>query len=84
MEKRLEQMEKNSEYGGQPELLALTHVLERSVVVHYKDSTKTTEFGECFASQPSIHLLYYEEEKTTKENKLKLVITIYLEELYHY
>ena len=71
MEKHSEQMEKNSEYGGQPELLALTHVLERPIVFHYKDSTKTTEFGECFASQPSIHLLYYEEEKDDQGNQIK-------------
>ena len=36
MEMHLREMAKNSEYGGQPEILALTQVLERTIVVHYK------------------------------------------------
>ena len=62
MEMHLREMAKNSEYGGQPEILALTQVLERTTVVHYKGSDKTTTFEEYFSSQPAIHILYYEEE----------------------
>ena len=41
-------MEKNSVHGGQPEILALTHVLERPSVVHFKKKDKTTESGGFF------------------------------------
>ena len=34
----LKAMEKNAEYGGQPEILALVHVIERPITVHYEDS----------------------------------------------
>ena len=55
-------MEKKSVYGGQPEILALTHVLERPIVVHFENQDKTTEFGGFFNSQPC-YILYYPEEK---------------------
>ena len=53
MEIHLREMAKNSEYGGQPEILALTQVLEGTIVVHYKGSDKTTKFGEYFSSHTS-------------------------------
>ena len=62
LDSRLKEMEKNSVYGGQPEILALTHVLERPIVVHFENQDKTTEFGGFFNSQPC-HILYYPEEK---------------------
>ena len=52
-------MEKNVEYGGQPEILALVHVIERPIIVHYEDSDKGTVFGEFFTDRPSIDILYY-------------------------
>ena len=52
-------MEKNAEYGEQPEILALVHVIERPITVHYEDSDKGTVFGEFFADRPSIDILYY-------------------------
>ena len=36
-------MEKNAEYAGQPEILALVHVIERPITVHYEDSDKGTD-----------------------------------------
>ena len=36
----LKAMEKNAEYGEQPEILAPVHVIERPVTVHYEDSDK--------------------------------------------
>ena len=42
----LKAMEKNAEYVGQPELLALVHVIERPITVHYEDSDKGTVFGD--------------------------------------
>ena len=80
MEMHLREMEKNSEYGGQPEILALTQVLERTIVVHYEGSDKTTKFEEYFSSQPVIHILYYEEEKDEEGKQQKLVIITYLKE----
>ena len=39
-------MEKNAEYGGQPETLALVHVIERPINFHNEDSDKGTVIGE--------------------------------------
>ena len=44
----LKAMEKNAEYGGQPEILALVHVIERPITVHYEDSDKGTVCREFF------------------------------------
>ena len=41
-------MEKNAEYGGQREILAQVHVIERPITVQYEDSNKSTVFGEFF------------------------------------
>ena len=46
LENSLKTMEKKAEYGGQPEILTLVHVTERSITVHYEDSDKDTVFGE--------------------------------------
>ena len=62
LDSRLKEMERNSVHGGQPEILALTHVLERPIVVYFGNQDKTTEFGGFFNSQPC-HILYFPEEK---------------------
>ena len=36
----LKAMEKNAEYGGKPEILALVHVMERPITVPYETRTK--------------------------------------------
>ena len=61
LENSLKAMEKNAEYGGQPEILALVHVIERPITVHYEDSDKGTAFGEFFTDRPSMDILYYPE-----------------------
>ena len=45
LENSLITMEKNAEYGGQPEILALVHVIERPITVQYEDSDKGTVSG---------------------------------------
>ena len=45
-EKQFESNGENAEYGGQPEILAPVHVIERPITVHYADSDKGTVFGE--------------------------------------
>ena len=40
LENSLKAMEKNAGYAGQPEILALVHVIERPTTVHYEDSDK--------------------------------------------
>ena len=40
LENSLKTMEKNAEYGGQQEILALVHVIERPITVHYETQTK--------------------------------------------
>ena len=52
-------MEKNAKYGEQPEILALVHVLESRITVHYEDSDKGTVFGDFFTDRPGIDILYY-------------------------
>ena len=64
-------MEKNAEYGGQPEILAPVHVKERSITVHCEDSDKDTVFGECFTGRPSMEIFYYPEERDDKGELIK-------------
>ena len=40
LENSLKAIEKNAEHGGQQEILALVHVIERPVTVHYETQTK--------------------------------------------
>ena len=63
----LKAMERNSKYGGQPEILALVHVIQRPIT----DSDKGTVFGEFFTDRPSIDILYYPEECDDKGQLIK-------------
>ena len=40
LENSLKAMEINGKYGGQQEILALVHVIERPITVHYETQTK--------------------------------------------
>ena len=40
LENSFKAIEKNAEYGGQQEILALVHVIERPITVHYETQTK--------------------------------------------
>ena len=64
-------MEENAEYGGQPEILALVHVIERPITVHYEDSDKCAVFREFFTGHPAIDILYYPEERDDKGELIK-------------
>ena len=64
-------MEKKTEYGGQPKILAQVHVIERPLTVHYEESDKGTVFGEFFTDRPSIDILYYPEERDDKGELIK-------------
>ena len=68
LENTLKTMEKNAEYAGQPEILALVHVIERPITVHCKDSDKGTVFGEFFTDRPSIDIFIIQTNVTTNEN----------------
>ena len=68
LENSLKAMEKNAEYAEQPEILALVHVIERPITVHYKDSDKGTVFGEFFTDRPSIEIFIIRKNVTTNEN----------------
>ena len=61
-------MEKNVEYGGQPEMLALVHVIERPITVHYEDSNKGTVFGEFLLIALAQAFFIIQKNVTTKEN----------------
>ena len=54
-----------------PEILALVHVIERPITVHYEDSDKGTVFGEFFIYCPSTDILYYPEEREDKGELIK-------------
>ena len=71
LENSLTTIEKKAEYGGQPEMLAPVHVIERSITVHYEDSDKGTVFGEFFNDRPGIDILYYPEERDDKGELIK-------------
>ena len=71
LENSLKTVEKNAEYGGQPGILALVHVIERPITVHYEDSDKGTVFGELFTDRPGIDILYYPEEHDDKGELIK-------------
>ena len=66
MENSLKAMVKNAEYGGQPEILGLVHVIERPITFHNEDSDKGTVFGEFFTDRPGTDNLYYPEERDNK------------------
>ena len=55
-----------AEYGGQPEILAQVHVMERLITVHCEGSDEGTVFGEFFTDRPSIDILYYPKERDDK------------------
>ena len=56
LENSLKAMEKNAEYGGQQEILALVHVLERPITVHYE--TQRYCIWRSFTDCASIDILY--------------------------
>ena len=66
LENSLKTMEKNANNGGQPEILALVHVIERPITVHYEDSDKGIVFEEIFTDGPSIDILQYPEVRNNK------------------
>ena len=69
LENSLKAMEKNAEYAGQPEILALVHIIERPITVHYEDSDKgTAVFGEFFTDLPGIDIFITQKNVTTNEN----------------
>ena len=69
LENSLKVMEKNAEYGGQPEILTQENVIERSITVHYVDLDKST--GEYFTDRPGTDILYYPEQRDDKGELIK-------------
>ena len=78
MENGLKAMENNAEYGGQPEILAQVHVIERPITVHYEG--KSNVFGGFVTGRPSTSILYYLEERDDKGELIKAGHTCYLGE----
>ena len=68
----LEYLWNGDEYGSlENSILALVHVIERSVTVRYEDSDKGIVFGKIFTDRPSIDILYYPEERDDKGELIK-------------
>ena len=82
-------MEKSHTYAGQPEILALVHVIKRPIAVHYMWTNKSTHFGEAYQeSADTVRLLNYpghydllvsefEEDKPTKLPKVGTHVIIW-------
>ena len=68
LENSLKTMEKNAEYGGQPEILAQVHVIERPTTVHYDNSDKCTVFEKFLLIAPAYTFFIIQKNVTTKEN----------------
>ena len=67
LDSRLTEMSNPSTYGGEPELLALTHVIKQPIVVY--NLTGEVKFGEAFDEiVPAVHLRY-SPEKQGKANQ---------------
>ena len=65
----LEYLWSGDEYGSlENSNLALVHVIERSVTVHYKDLDKGTVFGEFLLIAPAWTFFIIQKNVTTKEN----------------
>ena len=71
LENSLKTMEKNAKYGGQPEILALVHFIERPITVYYEDSDKGIVFEEFFTDRSSIDILYYSEDRDDNGELIK-------------
>ena len=67
LENSFKAIEKNAKYRGQQEVSALVHVVERPITVHYESQTKAL-YLRSFTDCPTIDILYYQKNVTTKEN----------------
>ena len=67
LENSLKAMEKNAEYGGQPEILAPVHVIERPTTIHYEDSRHS--IWRIFTDHPSWTFFIIQKNVMTKENQ---------------
>ena len=57
---RTADMEMSDTYAGEPEVLALVHVIKHPIAVHYLGTDKSTLFGEAYqTSAGTVHLLGY-------------------------
>ena len=68
LESSLKAMEKNVEYGGQPEILALVHVIERPITVHYETQTKALCLENFLLIALAWTFFIVQKNVTTKEN----------------
>ena len=70
-ENSLKAMDKNGDYGGQPEIFTAVLVIERPITVHNEDSDKGTVLGKFFTDRPNIDIFYYPEERHDKGELIK-------------
>ena len=72
MENSFKAIEKNAEYRGQQEVLALVHVVERPITVHEETQTRQRHcVWRSFTYCPSTGILYYPEERDDKGELIK-------------
>ena len=81
MEERLKEMKNPSVYAGEPELLALVHLIEQPVEVYQPDDS-TVMFGEAFLKSARKVNLIYAPEKTENGKKVPAHYDLLHNELY--
>ena len=81
MEERLKEMKNPSVYAGEPELLALVHLIEQPIEVYQPDDS-TVMFGEAFLKSARKVNLIYAPEKTENGEKVPAHYDLLHNELY--
>ena len=76
MEERLKEMKNPSVYAGEPELLALVHLIEQPIEVYQPDDS-TVMFGEAFLKSARKVNLIYAPEKTENGKKYQPTMIYY-------
>ena len=64
----LKAMEKIAEYGGQPEILALVHVIKGPITVHYETQTRALYLENLLLIALAQTFFIIQKNLTTKEN----------------
>ena len=73
---RIAEMEKSDTYAGQPEILALVHIIKRPIAVHYMGTNKNTLFGEAYQeSADTVHLLNYPDRGQNSPGHYDLLVS---------
>ena len=70
-------MQKNGEYSGEPEIIALTHAVKRPIIVYYHNARKNraTKFGDVHDSTATVIEILYYRNMTDRPSHYDLLIS---------